>query len=155
METRFSLPGEGRSVWVAADRVTFKSIGDETHGAFAVFETLVPPGGGTPPHVHTREDELFYVLEGEVTFRADGNSFTGRPGCWVTLPRGTKHQFLNLTQHDTRMLIIATPAGIEKFFEEIGTSAEQAPPVTPDRIAQMIAGAVAYGIQIEAGPTTE
>jgi hypothetical protein len=53
------------------------------------------------------------------------------------------------------MLVIATPAGIEKFFEEIGATGEHAPPVSPERIARMIAGAATYGIQIESGPTVE
>jgi mannose-6-phosphate isomerase-like protein (cupin superfamily) len=63
MESGVLGAGEGRSVWVVGDRYTVKAAGEDTGGAFALVEALVPPGGGPPPHIHHREDEAFYVLE--------------------------------------------------------------------------------------------
>ena len=83
--------GEGRSIWVVGDRYTIKCGGDDTGGAFAMMEAIVPPGHGPPPHIHSREDEAFYVLEGEIQFHADGSSFTATSGAWVTLAKGSVH----------------------------------------------------------------
>ncbi len=80
--------GEGRSTWVVGDRYTIKASGEETGGTFALIEALVTPGNGPPPHIHNREDEAFYILEGERRFHADGRSFTATSGAWVTLARG-------------------------------------------------------------------
>jgi quercetin dioxygenase-like cupin family protein len=152
VQTFFLEPGKGESLWVAIDLVTFKATGAETAGAFASFETTVPPGGGTPPHSHEREDEHFFVLEGEVEFRVDGASCTGRPGTWVSLPRGSKHHFSNPTSKPARMLILAIPAGIEDFFRAVGVASEHAPPMTPERIGRLVSTAAQYGIHIEVPP---
>ena len=58
------VAGEGRSIWVIGDRYTIKCSGNDTSGAYAMMEAIVPPGHGPPPHIHSREDEAFYVLEG-------------------------------------------------------------------------------------------
>ena len=58
--------GEGERLWIVGDTMTFKAIGDSTAGGLVLLENLTAPGGGPPPHVHTREDEFFYVLDGEL-----------------------------------------------------------------------------------------
>ena len=63
MDTNAISAGEGRTVWVVGDRYTIKASGEDTGGAFALFEAIVPPQAGPPPHVHHREDEAFYFLE--------------------------------------------------------------------------------------------
>ena len=70
--------GEGRSIWVVGDRYTIKASGNDTGGAFAMIEAIVPHGNGPPPHIHSREDEAFYVLEGELQFHTHDRSFTAR-----------------------------------------------------------------------------
>jgi quercetin dioxygenase-like cupin family protein len=150
METGILKSGEGRSVWVVGDRYTIKTSGEETGGAFALIETLVPPGGGPPPHIHRREDEAFYVLEGELLFHADGRSFAAVAGTWVTLARGSLHHFKNVTDRPARMLIIVTPAGLERFFLEVGraVSEGQAVAPTPEDIERLLAVAPQYGIEM-------
>ena len=59
-------PGEGRTIAVVGDVYRFLATGEETNGKYALWEAIVPPGGGPPPHVHSREEESFYVLEGEI-----------------------------------------------------------------------------------------
>ena len=62
-------PGDGRTVAVFGDVYRFLAMGDDTDGKYALWEAVVPPGGGPPPHVHSREEEGFYVLEGEITLQ--------------------------------------------------------------------------------------
>ena len=69
----------GRSFWGPADAYTFLVTGEESNGAYFAMEAIVPPGGGPPPHIHTLEDETFYVLEGECTFRLDDEVVTAGP----------------------------------------------------------------------------
>ncbi len=64
MNNGVMIAGEGRSIWVIGDRYTIKCCGNDTSGAYALLEAIVPPGGGPPPHFHSREDKAFYVLEG-------------------------------------------------------------------------------------------
>jgi quercetin dioxygenase-like cupin family protein len=149
-------PGEGRSLWVAGDRYTIKAGGEETGGAFALIETLVPPGGGPPPHIHHREDEAFYVLDGELRFHDDGRSFIAGAGSWVSLAKGSLHHFKNVSERPARLLVVVTPAGLERFFEEAGQAADdersEAIAPTPEDIERLLAVAPRYGIEIRLPP---
>src|SRR5437764_1283864 len=71
-------PADGRAIAVVGDVYRFLATGEDTDGKYALWEATVPPGGGPPPHVHSREEEGFYVLEGEITFRAGGIHADGR-----------------------------------------------------------------------------
>ena len=96
MESGVLRPGEGRSIWVVGDRYTVKASGEDTGGAYALIEAVVPPGGGPPPHIHHREDKAFYVLEGELLFHVDGRDIPAGAGSWVTLAKGSLHHFKNV-----------------------------------------------------------
>src|SRR5438874_4823008 len=85
-----------------------------------MWEAVVPPGGGPPPHVHSREEEGFYVLEGEVTFRVGEERFVATAGTFANMPVGTPHSFRNEGSHPARMLISVAPAGLERMFFEVG-----------------------------------
>jgi uncharacterized cupin superfamily protein len=95
MKNGVLVSGEGRSIWVVGDRYTIKCSGKDTGGAYALMEAIVPPSSGPPPHIHSREDEAFYVLDGELQFHADGRSFSATSGAWVTLTNGSLHYFKN------------------------------------------------------------
>jgi quercetin dioxygenase-like cupin family protein len=88
-------PGEGRTVAVVGDVYRFLAVGEETGGKYALWEAVVPPGGGPPPHVHSREEEGFYVLEGEVTFTVGGERIVAAAGAFANMPVGTPHSFKN------------------------------------------------------------
>ena len=84
-------PGEGRRVGIVGDVYRFLATGEETGGRYATFESLVPPGGGPPPHVHSREEESFLVLEGEMTFVLGDERFVAAPGTFVNMPIDSRH----------------------------------------------------------------
>ena len=73
-------PGEGRTIAVVGDVYRFLATGEDTNGKYALWEALVPPGGGPPPHVHSREEEGFYILEGEITVQIGERTGRGDGG---------------------------------------------------------------------------
>ena len=130
----------------------FLATGEETDGKYALWEAVVPPGGGPPPHVHSREEEGFYVLGGEVTFTVNGERVVATAGTFANMPVGTPHTFKNESVRPARMLISVAPAGLEQMFFEIGVPRAQgattAPPPTKDEIERLLAVAPGYGITI-------
>src|SRR5262249_32981777 len=143
---------EGKAYWVVGDRYTVLASGEDTGGAYALIHGVVPPGGGPPPHVHRREDEAFYVLEGDLAFRADGRDIAATAGAWGAVPRGSLHTFRNTGTAAARMLIVVTPSGLERFFAEVGHEATDRtaapPPVTPADLERLLAVAPRYGMEI-------
>jgi quercetin dioxygenase-like cupin family protein len=145
-------PAEGRKIGVVGDLYRFLATGDETLGRYATWEATVPPGGGPPPHVHSREEESFYVLEGEMTFQIGDERRAVGPGTFVHMPIGTPHAFQNESGATTRMLISVVPAGLENMFFEVGQPVEPgataAPPKSKEEIERLLAAAGSYGIEI-------
>ena len=109
----------------AGDEYRYLATGAETTGSYFLMEALVPPGAGPPPHMQTREDEGFYVLEGTVTFWADGQEVEAGPGTFLNVPVGCLHNFRNTSEQDARMLILFAPAGIEGMFSKMGAEPER------------------------------
>ena len=140
--------GSGPVYWGPGDQIRFILTGEQTGGAFFLAEVLVPPGGGPPLHIHDREDETFYVLEGTLTIQVGDRTVCASQGDCAHLPRGVAHCFRNTSEATARMLVTATPAGIEKFFEEALNPAvqDQEPPlVTPKLIERLMAASAKYG----------
>jgi quercetin dioxygenase-like cupin family protein len=145
--------GTGRAFWGPGDHYTFLVTGEESGGAYFAMEALVPAGGGPPPHIHTREDETFYLLEGQLEFLLGEETIVAGPGDFVNVPRGTVHRFQNTGTETARLVLTFAPAGIERWFEE---TLEQAPndaqaEDVPDNIeevaARYVATAPRYGIE--------
>ncbi len=103
----------------AGDEYRYLATGKQTDGAYFVMEALVPPGGGPPPHTQSREEELFYILEGDITFWVDGETIEAGKGTFLNVPKGALHNFLNRSDADARMLILFAPAGIEEMFSKM------------------------------------
>jgi quercetin dioxygenase-like cupin family protein len=140
--------GSGPVYWGPGDQVRFILTGAQTGGAFFLADVLVPSGGGPPPHIHDREDETFYLLQGTLTVRVGDQTFNASQGDCAHLPRGIVHSFRNTGKENARMLVTATPAGIEKFFEEAFNPAvegKEPPPVTPELIARLMAASARHG----------
>ncbi|MEM9941236.1 MAG: cupin domain-containing protein, partial [Planctomycetota bacterium] len=115
---------EGEIVDAVGDRYRFLAEGDHTDGTYAIWHATISPGGGPPPHVHTQEDEAFFVLNGELIFEADGKSFVGKQGTFVNLPKGSRHRFSNSSGTPAEVLILVAPSGLEKMFRRTGTLIE-------------------------------
>jgi mannose-6-phosphate isomerase-like protein (cupin superfamily) len=143
--------GTGPTYWGPGDRVTFLITGEQSGGAFFMCDVLVPPDGGPPPHIHHREDEAFYVLEGTLSVVAAETTITAGPGDFVYVPRGTTHTFRDTGSIDCRMLVTITPAGFEKFFEETFHQGMPESEVTarpsPELMARMGAAASRHGLE--------
>ena len=147
-----SVPPRGRTIAVVGDVYRFLATGAETDGKYTLIDALVGPGGGPPPHVHSREEEGFYILEGEITFTIDGERIVAKPGTFANVPVGALHTFKNETDSPARMLISTAPAGIEQMFFEIGVplpeGATTAPPPSHEEIEKLLTLAPSYGIEI-------
>src|SRR5579871_5655077 len=98
-------PGEGRTVAIVGDVYRFLAVGAETDGRYAMWEAYVPPGGGPPPHLHTRENESFYLLEGEITFRMGSETLVAKPGTFINMPVGVVHSFKNESNRPAKMIL--------------------------------------------------
>jgi quercetin dioxygenase-like cupin family protein len=143
-------PGGGERIWIVGDTMTFKATGVTTGGKLVLFENLTAPGGGPPPHIHTREDEFFFVLDGRFEVRVGEELHILGAGGYAYVPRGTVHHFRNIAETASRILVGFTPAGIEGFFRESGRPATDdglAPPVDDDEIARTMAAALKYGVE--------
>jgi len=145
-------PGEGRTIGVVGDVYRFLATGDDTNGKYAMWEAIVPPGGGPPPHIHSREEESFYILEGEITFQINDQQLVAKAGMFANMPVGTPHSFKNESDQPAKMLISVAPAGLEKMFMEVGVpltdGATKALPPNREEIEKLLAVAPKYGIEI-------
>jgi quercetin dioxygenase-like cupin family protein len=134
----------------------FLATGAETNGKHALWEALVPPGGGPPPHVHSREEEGFYILEGEIVHTINGERVIATAGMFANMPVGTLHSFKNESNKPAKMLISVAPAGLEQMFFETGITlaegATTALPPTKEEIEKLLAVAPRYGIEIHLPP---
>jgi quercetin dioxygenase-like cupin family protein len=146
-------PAQGRTIAVVGDVYRFLATGDDTNGKYALWEAVVPPGGGPPPHVHSREEEGFYILEGEITLQVGDKRLVASAGMFANMPVGTLHSFKNEGSKPARMLISVAPAGLEKMFFEFGVPLPEgsmtALPSTKKEIEKLLAVAPSYGIEIK------
>jgi mannose-6-phosphate isomerase-like protein (cupin superfamily) len=112
--------GVGRSIEVLpGETVTFKAISTDTDGAYTLIEVIDQPQAGPPLHLHRREDESFYILEGTFAFEIGDLTMTATPGWFMTAPRGVAHSYKNIGTTPAKMLTLFVPAGIENFFEDL------------------------------------
>lgn len=118
-ELKVVEPGSGAVPLGPGVEVDFKIDGTDTGGALSVVEHPFEVGALVPPHVHTREDEISIVLEGEVGFRSDDREVVLASGGYIVKPRGEVHAMWNAGKTPARMIEIITPSGFENYFREI------------------------------------
>ena len=148
-----SAAGEGERLWIVGDTMTLKATGESTGGSLVFLENLTAPGGGPPPHIHSREDEFFYVLDGTFEIRIGEDVNSVGPGGFAFVPRGTIHNFRNTAETPSRIIVGFTPAGMDGFFRESGRPATDngpAPPLDDDEIARTMAAGPKYGVELVA-----
>lgn len=117
--------GEGNKLNIFGNIDNIRIRGRDTGGALAVVESNNQPGSGPPPHVHSREDETFQVLEGEYEFNVGGKTIRAQKGATIFAPRGIPHVFRCTSQTPGRLMVVITPGGFEQFFEEVGAMSPQ------------------------------
>ena len=112
---------EGPSLSMVGDTYRILIGSEQTSGAYALVDMLIPLKGGPPPHSHSDFQEAFYILDGEIEVITKERKFTATKGSYVNIPfNGPIHKFTNKTDKTAHILCLITPAGMEKMFEEIG-----------------------------------
>jgi quercetin dioxygenase-like cupin family protein len=140
-----------RSVWYAGWLLTLLATGEDTRGQFALMEQTARKGNVPPRHIHHREDETFYVIEGEMTFSIGDRTIKATPGTMVFAPRDVAHSF-TIDSEQVRILVQVTPAGAEGFFKACSVPAPSMtlpPPaeIPYGEIQKMMALAPEYGFE--------
>lgn len=150
-------PGGDRSAWYSGWLLTFLATGEDTGGQFALIEAIGQKGRSAAPplHVHTREDECFFVVEGAITCSVGDETFHVPAGSFVMPPRGVPHRY-DLATEDVRLLNLCIPAGFEGFFRALSEPAPALtlPPVPdgPPDIPRVLAAAAEHGVEIFGPP---
>lgn len=142
--------GKGPVYRSPIDEVRFLITGEQTGGAFFMAEASIPPGCGNPPHIHSREEETFYVQQGTLTVQVGDNTVTASSGDVVCLPKGIVHSFQNNGSVEVKALVVAVPGGLEKFFEEAfypAAECPEPPPMTEAFLGRVLAAASKCGLQ--------
>ena len=120
--------GEGQTLrWGPQGRIRIIAGASSTDRSFSVVESIEPPGGGAPLHVHHGEAEAFYVLEGRVELTCGEQTVTAHPGDFVYTPKDVPHKFVVTGDKPARMLLLFSRPGFEMFFAEGGCPREQPP----------------------------
>lgn len=126
-------PGEGLRLQSGPGRdLIFKVTGEDTGGAFDYFIVEVAPKGGPPLHVHHKQEETIHALKGRYKIRIGEQVFTIEEGGFAYLPSNVPHAFLNLTDEVGEIVVVYTPGGGHKFYEELGPATRSG---TTDRAA--------------------
>lgn len=150
-----TTPGQGRALWHMGALLTFKATGEDTDGRFWLAEQISNKGYASPVHRHSREDELFIVLDGDLRVQVGDKSYTASAGAVTFAPRGLAHSF-QVESPSARFLILTTPAGFEQWFFDTGQPAMSLtiPPMPdgPPDVGRLIASLQSFGVELIAPP---
>ncbi len=145
-------PSEGRDYLVWGDVYSFKTTSAESNGAHALFEMTVNPGSGTPPHIHHAEDEMFYVIEGELSLWCGDEKIVGTAGSFVAVPKGVVHRWANESSATAKSLVFLVPGGFDEFLMRIGKpvsdNAQDNVPPTQEQIDFALSIAGEYHMEV-------
>jgi mannose-6-phosphate isomerase-like protein (cupin superfamily) len=111
-------PGGGSTISALGSTYTTKTDGEATGGAYSLVEEELW-GDPTPLHVHTRNEEAFYVLSGRLAVWVNGTETVAEPGSFLVIPRGVPHAVRPIGDDPPRMLTLVSPAGLQLFFEAV------------------------------------
>ncbi|MDN5846573.1 MAG: cupin domain-containing protein [Candidatus Nitrosocosmicus sp.] len=145
---------EGPVVSVIGDIYRIIIGSEQTNGAYAIVDMLIPPGGGPVPHSHTTFQEAFYILDGEINIITKEKTYTAKKGSYVNIPfNGPVHKFTNETDRIVHFLCFITPAGMEKMFLEVGNPVAAdtllpIPQLMPEDLKRLQSVAEKYGLKL-------
>lgn len=138
----------GEKLNVFGTEMVVKTDGSKTGGAMTVVETTVPPGSGPPRHVHSREDEMFYIISGRFKLLHGNHELEVGPGEVIYLPRNETHTYRNIGSEPGKVLVTITPAGFEGFFREVS----ERKLMPPKDMQDITAVADKYGLKFTGPP---
>jgi quercetin dioxygenase-like cupin family protein len=141
-------PAAGSTLNVLGVTHIYKATSAETAGSFSLWEAVIPPGGGAPPHTHAHEDEACYVLSGELVVEFEGESAPRRvaSGGFFFGARGRRHALRNVGDKPARVLILCAPScGLDQMFGELDAATAAGMP----EMGKLMAIAAKYGVTIE------
>jgi quercetin dioxygenase-like cupin family protein len=148
-------PDAQAALWFLGALSQVRLSGAQTGGAFALADTLARRGNASPVHVHHRDDETFFVLDGELRVFVGEEEHTAGPGTVAVLPRSLRHAYV-VTSATARFLTLHTPAGFEQFAAEVGEPAQALTlppePAGPPDFAALAQAAARHQITILAPP---
>ena len=104
----------------AGDQYRCLATGDDTNGGYYLVEAIVPPEGGPPFHIQTREEEAFYILEGELSFYGDDGEIVAGPGTYLNTPKGAQHRCRNNGSQTAKMLFFLYASGDRGALRQAG-----------------------------------
>lgn len=133
----------GKVLNILGDTLIVKISGRDSGGELFLGLAEAEPGSGPPPHIHQREDETFYCLEGEFEGFCGDQKFRLTPGMTAFLPRGVVHAWKCSSSKRGRMIVAFTPATFEGFFEEVGALT----PTEQSDIPRVLAIGKKYGLE--------
>jgi quercetin dioxygenase-like cupin family protein len=152
-ESTWSAPGEGEQCWFLGTLATIRLPGEASDGRYALIEFLFPHLASPPLHTHP-QDESYVVLEGRLTVQAGERRFELEPGAAAVVPKGVPHTF-RVDSERARVLVLSTPAGIERFVLECSVPAEAPtlpPPDAPRPSAEELERIFSAHGQVNLGP---
>ena len=137
--------------------ITPKATAATTDGVIDVAEHILPAGFATPLHVHHREDECFYILDGVIAFRLGAQTFVAQPGMFVRLPRDIPHAFRAKSEAPVRMLALGVPSGLVAFYSEAGAPASPGatPMLRPVDVPRLVRVGTSFGIEVLGPPPAD
>jgi len=147
-------PGEGEAIWFLNNRMTIKATAETTGGAYGLVESWIPAAFSPPLHVHHREDEAFWLIEGEMTVLCGDRRWSGGAGSYFFLPRNVPHTFVVEGTAPAHVLTLMSPGGGEAFFAAAGRPAEHdgMPPAAPPDIERLRAAGGRFDMEIVGPP---
>lgn len=154
MTTAFLVGAQqGEALWTLNTLTRLLTEASATNGAMGAWEWWGTSAGNPPLHVHHREDEFFYILEGHVTFEVGEKRLEAAAGDFVFAPRDVAHRFA-VTSEQARMLVLVVPGGFERFFAEVGRPAQDntLPPLEEPDPEAVARAAQPYGVEILGPP---
>ncbi|MCB0163513.1 MAG: cupin domain-containing protein [Anaerolineae bacterium] len=144
-------PKDRRIIETSGDICSFMALGEETDNAYGFMESLIPPGGGPPPHIQHWNEEGFYIAEGELTFVVDGEEVVLREGDFVNVPKEVVHSFTNKTNKKARILVIMSPSVEEYYLLAVGHQISDVnaplPPTTEEDVEKYLTLSPDYGLE--------
>jgi mannose-6-phosphate isomerase-like protein (cupin superfamily) len=155
LTARVAAADEGRALWHFGALLRFTALGAETGGQYWALEGLADRQMAVPLHARSREDEVWYVLEGEIRFFVGDEVKVGGPGTFVHIPRGVPHTF-QVASERARWFGMGLPAGLDEWFFATGVPALAPtlppPPDGPPDVAAIVASLQAYGTETLGSP---